>query len=253
MIKILAIGNSFSQDATHYLHQIGAADNIDLKVVNLYIGGCSLERHWNSIQSEAEEYLYEVNGYSTEEYVSVQKALNMEDWNFIVTQQVSSDAGMIETYYPYIEHIAHYLKEKVPQAELLLQETWAYEIDSLHSGFNNYHQDQQEMYTKVSETYERVAKQIGVRIIPCGDGVQELRKKEPFIYGHGGMSICRDGFHMNVIYGRYLLAATWYKTLIGNSIVNNSYIPFTKLAPNAICDEQVLKVVKETVDANNRG
>ena len=26
MITILAIGNSFSQDATHYLHQIAAAD-----------------------------------------------------------------------------------------------------------------------------------------------------------------------------------------------------------------------------------
>lgn len=125
MIKILAIGNSFSQDATHYLHQIGEADNIELKVVNLYIGGC---------------------------------------------------------------------------------------------------------------------------IIPCGDIVQRLRKKEPFLYGHGGMSICRDGFHMNVIYGRYLLSAAWHKVLIGNSITNNDYIPYTKLAPNAVCDEQVLKVIKETLD-----
>ena len=55
MIKILAIGNSFSQDATHYLQQIAAADTVDMKVVNLYIGGCSLERHWNNIQSEAEK------------------------------------------------------------------------------------------------------------------------------------------------------------------------------------------------------
>ena len=64
MIKILAIGNSFSQDATHYLHQIAAADHVDLKVVNLYIGGCSLERHWNNILTEAEDYLYEENGES---------------------------------------------------------------------------------------------------------------------------------------------------------------------------------------------
>ena len=55
MIKILAIGNSFSQDATHYLHQIAAADQVDMKVVNLYIGGCSLERHWNNIQNKASE------------------------------------------------------------------------------------------------------------------------------------------------------------------------------------------------------
>ena len=64
MIKILAIGNSFSQDATYYLHQIAAADDVDIKVVNLYIGGCSLERHWNNIQNEAEEYLLEENGCS---------------------------------------------------------------------------------------------------------------------------------------------------------------------------------------------
>lgn len=249
MIKILAVGNSFSQDATHYLHQIAQADGVDIKVVNLYIGGCSLERHWDNIQREAEEYLYEENGCSTGEYVSVQKALDMEKWDYIMTQQVSHESGIPETYHPYIECIADYMREKAPQAELLLHETWAYETDSLHSQFCNYNQNQQEMYEKLSQTYKDVAGQIGIRLIPCGDVVQELRKKEPFVYGHGGMSICRDGFHMNVIYGRYLLAATWYKVLVGNSVCNNSYIPYTSLAPNAICDSRVLRVVKETVDA----
>ena len=62
------------------------------------------------------------------------------------------------------------------------------------------------------------------------------------------MSICRDGFHMNVIYGRYLLAAVWYRMLTGNSVCSNSYIPSTRLAPNAVFDGEVLKVIKETVD-----
>lgn len=249
MIKILAIGNSFSQDATHYLHQIAVADNVDIKVVNLYIGGCTLERHWDNILNEAEEYLFEENGYSTEEYVSIQKALSIEDWDYVVTQQASHDSGNIETYHPYLECIVAYVKCKLPKAEFLLQETWAYEIDSLHQGFRLYEQNQHIMYEKLSKAYKNAAKQAGIRVIPCGDVIQELRKKEPFIYGHGGMSICRDGFHMNVIYGRYLLAATWYKVLTGNAICDNSYIPCTKLAPNAICDETVLNVVKETVDA----
>lgn len=248
MIKVLAVGNSFSQDATHYLHQIAAADNVEMKVVNLYIGGCSLEQHWNNIRSEAEEYLYEENGRSTEEYISIPKALEMDKWDYIVTQQVSHDSGIIETYYPYIEDIADYIKSKAPQAEILLQETWAYETDSLHSEFSKYNQDQQEMYEKVSAAYRSVAKKMGVRVIPCGDVVQTLRKKEPFLYGQGGMPICRDGFHMNVIYGRYLLAATWYKTLTGNRVGENAYIPHTELAPNAVCNEQILHVVKETVD-----
>ena len=33
-MKILAIGNSFSEDSTYYLHQIAAADGVDVKVVN---------------------------------------------------------------------------------------------------------------------------------------------------------------------------------------------------------------------------
>ena len=42
MKKILAIGNSFSVDATEYLHQMAAAAGIETKVVNLYIGGLSV-------------------------------------------------------------------------------------------------------------------------------------------------------------------------------------------------------------------
>ena len=127
MINILAIGNSFSQDATHYLHQIAEADGIETKVVNLFIGGCSLERHWENIESGAEEYMYEENGRSTETKVSIQAALEMEKWDYIVTQQASHDSGLAETYHPYIENIAAYLKEHAPQAELLIQQTWAYE------------------------------------------------------------------------------------------------------------------------------
>lgn len=53
---------------------------------------------------------------------------------------------------------------------------------------------------------------------------------------------------MNVIYGRYLLAAVWYKTFTGKGILENGYIPYTELASNAICDEKVLEVVRSTVE-----
>ena len=44
-MKVLAIGNSFSEDATRYLHDIAKADGVALEVANLYIGGCPLDRH----------------------------------------------------------------------------------------------------------------------------------------------------------------------------------------------------------------
>ena len=249
MIKLLAIGNSFSEDATHYLHQIAKADGVDMKVVNLYIGGCSLKQHWENIQSGAKTYLLQENGYSAERCVSIQDALAMEDWDYVVTQQVSHESGMLETYSPYIENMQNYVREVVPKAEFLLQQTWAYEIDSLHSGFWDYHQNQQEMYERLREAYQTVAGKLGVRLIPCGDVIQDLRKKEPFLYNEGGMSLCRDGFHMNVIYGRYALAATWYKIITCKLIQENSYIPCTDLLPEFNCNTAILQVIKEAVDA----
>lgn len=36
-MKILAIGNSFSQDATAYLHRMAEAGGMETKIVNLFI------------------------------------------------------------------------------------------------------------------------------------------------------------------------------------------------------------------------
>ena len=247
-MNILAIGNSFSQDATHYLSRLAAADGCEMQVYNLYIGGCSLARHWENIEKDAPDYLLEIGGESTERYVSISQALALLPWDLIVTQQASHDSGLPETYHPYLENMLSYLREKAPNAKLYLQETWAYEIDSMHPQFVRYHQSQDEMYKALKSAYTEAASANSLALIPCGDVIQTLRKKAPFLYGHGGMSICRDGFHMNLIYGRYLLAATWYKTITGRSVRNNPFIPSTKLAPNAICDEAVLSVVRETVD-----
>lgn len=48
-MKILSIGNSFSQDAQRYLHRLAKHEGVQLKTVNLYIGGCSLQRHYENI------------------------------------------------------------------------------------------------------------------------------------------------------------------------------------------------------------
>ena len=53
MAKILTIGNSFSQDSTAMLHDLAAAAGVETKVVNLYIGGCSLQQHWENATHNA--------------------------------------------------------------------------------------------------------------------------------------------------------------------------------------------------------
>ncbi len=55
-MNILAIGNSFSEDATRYLHGIARARGETLYVANLYIGGCSFEKHFRNFHSEGRVY-----------------------------------------------------------------------------------------------------------------------------------------------------------------------------------------------------
>ena len=65
MIKMLSIGNSFSNNAQQWLHQMCDSCGIENETVNLYIGGCPLERHFSNIQSGEAAYSLEKNGLST--------------------------------------------------------------------------------------------------------------------------------------------------------------------------------------------
>lgn len=249
MIKILGIGNSFSEDATYYLHKIAEVAGIDTKVVNLYIGGCPLERHWQNIESGEASYQYQLNGVITERYISIQEALAEEEWDYIVTQQASHDSGWAETYEPFLGLLKDYIKEQVPGAEFLMQETWAYELDSTHGCYMRYHRNQAEMYEKLTKCYSEAAKRHDLRLIPCGDVIQALRQKKPFIVQEGGMSLCRDGFHMHHIYGRYTLAGIWARFLLGISMQENSYVPHSHFTPEEYAEEATLAVIKECVDS----
>lgn len=246
--NILAIGNSFSEDATHYLHQLASAAGIETKVVNLYIGGCSLEQHWSNIEKEEKGYLYQLNGVSTGRYVCINEVLTEEPWDFIVTQQASHDSGWMDTYEPFLGWIVDYLKTRVPTAQILLQETWAYEIDSKHDKFARYQRRQETMYQKLKNCYTQKAQQYELPLIPCGDVIQELRKLPVFDVAHGGESLCRDGFHMSFGYGRYALACTWLGQLFP-SVFRKGLFEFSALACNeadlAQADWEVLQSIQK--------
>ena len=78
-IHILAIGNSFSRDATAYLHAVCESMGISTFVANLYIGGCSLERHWCNVEKNKQAYQYQENGIITDRYVSISEMLHKVD------------------------------------------------------------------------------------------------------------------------------------------------------------------------------
>ena len=122
-MKILSIGNSFSQDATRYLHRMAADNGIDLKTVNLYIGGCSLKTHYYNILDDAKKYLMEFNGFSTGFYVSIKEALMSDEWDYVTVQQASHLSYKPESYQPYLNELAAYIKKYCPHTKILVHQT----------------------------------------------------------------------------------------------------------------------------------
>lgn len=247
MIKILAIGNSFSEDATYYLHQILEAAGIENLVVNLYIGGCPLEKHWANIERGAREYQLQVNGEKTDRYVSVQDMLAESDWDYIVTQQASHDSGWPDTYEPFLGNIVAYLKENARGARLFLHETWAYERDSSHGSFARYNRDQQEMFARLERAYKAMAEKYELPLILSGELIQKLRGTQYF-GEEAKRCICRDGFHMNYLYGRYALGCMWARSIAGIAVKGNAFVPKTVYMPCEEADREIIGTIQDLAD-----
>ena len=67
-MKILAIGNSFSEDGTAYIERIAESAGItDIIAANLYIPGCPLSRHAENLKTNAPDYDYQRHGKGDDE------------------------------------------------------------------------------------------------------------------------------------------------------------------------------------------
>ncbi|HIW73160.1 MAG TPA: DUF4886 domain-containing protein [Firmicutes bacterium] len=243
-MRILAIGNSFSQDATADLQPMAAAGGLDAEVVNLFIPGCPLETHWECAQNDRPAYSLQRDGLDTGRWVSLRDALCERDWDLVTLQQASGLSGLPETYMPYMAELVGFVRALAPRARIFVHETWAYESDSDHGAFPAYHSNQNEMHIRLKEAYAAAAAALSLPLIPSGDVIQALRGTPAFCYARGGPSLCRDGFHLSLTYGRYAAAATWYETLLGGDIRRNPYLPDGDGLP---VEEDLLAVVRETV------
>jgi len=226
VIKILAIGNSFSEDAAEsYVDDLAKADNVQLIIANMYIGGCSLEKHWNNASANSAAYSYRkiVNGEKiTVENKTLQDAISDESWDYITFQQVSQYSGRYNSYFPYLTNLLSYVKDLAtnPNVQFCLHSTWAYSSNSTHSEYDYYQKNQMIMNDSIVDVTNKVADKVGIKIIiPAGTAIQNGRSS------YIGDNFNRDGYHLSLGLGRYTAACTWYEKLTGKSVIDNTFIP----------------------------
>ena len=223
-MKILSIGNSFSVDCQRYVGDIASSLGTEVTLGNLYIGGCSLERHCQNMDGDLIAYDYFWNNKNLG-LTRLSTALGDDDWDVVTLQQASHFSGDENTYFPHIERLAKYVRSVLPNTQLFVNQTWAYEYDSTHTGFPFYGNDRFRMQEMIEKCYTEAAQKIGAKLIPVGTAVSNARKKTSFEPEKGGIALTRDGFHLSYSYGRLLAGYVWCKTLLGSDISQSAFRP----------------------------
>lgn len=262
VLRILAIGNSFSDDGMEYLPKLLEHLNIEnVEVARLYVGGCSLKQHVEFYEQEKSPYQFYHSTAGENKWVktkgeSLKNALQMGEWDIITMQQVSGQSGKYESYKPYLEKLVAIVREAQPKAHLAWHMTWAYGTESTHGDFPKYNSDQEQMYNEIRSTVQQMLKEYDYfdYLIPTGTAVQMLRQTP---INNTPKDLTRDGFHLGYGVGRYAAACVWYETLIkpfthqtmlGNGLFVMKGDQYADRYIAAYCERAAVMVTKKPFD-----
>ena len=224
VLRILSIGNSFSDDMMEYVWQI--ADSLGVEEIslgNLYIGGCSLDTHANNAAADAAAYEYRTNTagrWTTAYNVRMSEAVAAQDWDFISFQQQSGNSGLAGSY-ARLGELLDYVRSIAGTAQFVWHMTWAYQKDSPNPEFANYGRSQDAMYESIVAAVrsEVLAQPEISAVIPSGTAIQNARTS--FV----GDTLTRDGYHLSLGLGRYIAGLTLVRALTGLSVSDVPYRP----------------------------
>lgn len=226
VVRILAIGNSFSEDALDY-HFNGLCRAAGKKVVvgNLFIGGCALNRHLLNARTDSAAYRFRRIGLDgsiiTAQKVKLGNAIASDDWDFVSFQQSSGVSGKYASYAsltPLIEYVDSLTPDKT---KFVWHQTWAYSPDSKHKEYVNYGADQSTMYDSIIAVNKRImAENPALKVVvPSGTAVQTARSLG------GNPDLTRDGYHLDKLIGRYIAACAWFEAIFGEPVTDNTFVP----------------------------
>lgn len=250
-LRILAIGNSYTQDGAQYLSEFINAANINqnICVYRLIQGGGTLEDWVNNYNSSNTYSLVKNGGSLTMTTTGTLSQILSQNWDVIVIQQESSRSIDFNTFDPYLGQLIRYIRKDCTNQRVALawQQVWAYaqNYGSAPWGIDRFN-------LIVSAVKKMVAK-VGIDIIiPTGMAIQ-IARTLPVDGGgknliNGGGDMCRDGLHLGFGTGRYIAAATWFQAIIA-PILNVRMLG--SLARRILDTDELANIYSVAVDDSN--
>ena len=199
-LKVLMIGNSFSICNLREMPNVASAMGKRLDLASLYIGGCSLERHWNNVVAASTNAAFRPYGFDRvvdgkkaveKGKANIPDALALDKWDVVTVQQASHFSWRPETYEPFGSSLVAKIRELAPQAKIVVQETWSY--PPWDKRLKKFGFDQAEMYRRLHAAYAGFAGKYGFDVIPVGTAAEivpdrnSLFKEPDFHFGREGV------------------------------------------------------------------
>lgn len=253
-LKILALGNSYTNNATEYISRIAESMGLEIKAASLYKDGCMIQGHLERYEayeklghdayyasSNSIKYIHlNVNGVADTSILSMQEAIASDDWDFIVLQQAPNSCDKIEKYwteenpdvvtlYNYVQ--AELTKNNNSKCEILLHQPWSFShemsIDNNYQWYPVDYENTRDFFLKIEETVDQAAKIVQrekgldapLDIIPAGEAMQLA--KDEFSFGdtyNNTNSLYADFIsHLSNPIGRYMIACLWIEKMTANA------------------------------------
>lgn len=254
-LKILMLGNSFSDDTSCYMYHIaknamangafGQDVNIEhFKIASLHKANCTLDIHLYNAQNDIGAYNFRSvtdekvvpdspvsisSVYdSTDSISKISDAVKSDNWDFISFQEFNSDFS-----YTALPELIDIVSDYCPTAQIVWHLTWAYEESATpHTHLAAYGGDQMAMYNALVAGAQKAKENIPAidLIAPTGTAIQNARATAM------GDTFTRDGYHLsgegnyvgtldNRHNGRYIAALTFFGKLSGIDLNKVTYRP----------------------------
>ena len=222
-LKVLTIGNSFSDDAMEYVYKIAKEAGIEyVELGTLRASNASLANHVTNAQNNSAAYMfrYWADGATTWQDTgtwnsgayTMYDAIKKADWDYIVFQQVSGDSGNASTYDSLSTLMDYVDTHKTnPNVKYAWQITWSARAD----------------YPSQIPAFSKILAAVNAKIttnskisvvIPSGTAIENA--KTSYLTPK---NIQRDAKHLSYGIGRYIAGLTLVKALTGVSIDNSTY------------------------------
>ena len=212
-MNILCVGNSFSRDTVEHIHEIAKnAGMTSFRFANLYIGGCSINRHYQNATENLADYRYsETTGgpWEGEEMVSIADALKKGPWDIISIQHGTGDKSRYTSPESYVNlpALIEYIKDRCDfPVRLVFNMAWVADPESKHHEISSYGGDQLLMYENLTKVTKDVVAPLVDAVSPAGTAIQNLRTCM-------NKKLTRDNFHLSYDLGRFTAGLTFLHAL----------------------------------------